>query len=342
MARWSAIQEATPSLASPFFSPEFTRIAAAVRTDVKVAVLEDDGGILGFFPFQQSGRGVAHPVGGRMSDFQGVIAPDGVPWDGPALLRACGVPGWRFDHLLSSQEPLRPFHWSEAASPYIDLTKGFEAYRRQRKTAGSKEIETALYKARKAGRRGGALRFELHTPSDLAFEMLLKWKAEQYRANGLVDIMALPWVVRLLDSVRRADQEGLSGVMSALYFDDRLAAVHLGMRSKAVLHYWMPAYDPELSFFSPGQICIVELARAAASEGVRRIDLGKGDEPYKARMASGSVSVAEGLIDFRPGVALLEKGWYELRNWARVSPLRQPLLGPARWLRRTAAALSRH
>ena len=338
IARWSAIQEAAPSLASPYFAAEFVQITAATREDVKVAILEDRTGVVGFFPFQRGPWGVGHPVAGRMSDFHGVIAPEDAAWDAPGLVRASGLSAWRFDHLLASQDPLRRFHWAETPSPYLDVSEGFEAYRQQRKKAGSKEIEKILYEARKAERRAGPLRFELHTADEAAFHALLRWKARQYRATGQPDITAMPWVVRLLDRIRHERGERFSGLLSALYLGDRLAAVHLGMRSATVLHYWLPAYDPELASASPGQLCLIELVRAAASAGVRRIDLGKGVEPYKARLMSGATSVAEGVIDLRPLAGEIGRTWFDLRKWAGRSALRRPLLGPARWLRRTLAS----
>ena len=63
--RWTALT----------FGPEFTQAVAAVRGDVEVGVLEERGEPVGFFPFQRSRRNVARPVGGKMSDFQGLIAP---------------------------------------------------------------------------------------------------------------------------------------------------------------------------------------------------------------------------------------------------------------------------
>ena len=337
VARWSAIQAATPSLASPYFAPEFTQVTAATREDVEVAMLEDDAGVLGFFPFQRGRSGVGQPVGGRMSDFQGVIAPEAATWDGQGLVRACGLSAWRFDHLVASQGPMRRFHWDEAPSPYLDVSGGFEAYRQQRRQAGSKEIEKILYEARKAERRVGPLRFELHTPDDAVFGTLLRWKAQQYRATGQPDMTAVPWVVRFLDRLRHERGEGFSGLLSALHLGDRLAAVHLGMRSPTVLHYWLPAYDPELAAFSPGQLLLVELARAVASQGVLRIDLGKGEEPYKTRLMSGAIPVAEGAVDVRLTAGAVGRSWFRLQSWARRSPLRRPLLGPARWLRRRLA-----
>src|SRR5579862_1518578 len=41
LIRWSDIQSGSPALASPYFSPEFTRAVADVREDVEVALIHD-------------------------------------------------------------------------------------------------------------------------------------------------------------------------------------------------------------------------------------------------------------------------------------------------------------
>ena len=49
----------------------------------------------------------------------------------------------------------------------------------------------------------------------------------------------------LLQRVLAAQGEGFSGVMSALYIGDVMAAILLSMRSYDVLHAWFSAYRPE-------------------------------------------------------------------------------------------------
>ena len=88
MDAWSQIQRDNEELASPYFRPEFTQAVASVRGDVEVAVLEDHGEIVGFFPYQRGRGGVARPVGGRLSDFQGVVARKGVALDASACCKA--------------------------------------------------------------------------------------------------------------------------------------------------------------------------------------------------------------------------------------------------------------
>src|SRR5690349_3464553 len=72
LAAWSQIQAADPRLNSPFFNPAFTQSVAVVRDDVEIAVLEEAGRPVGFFPYQRDHGDVGRPVGGYMSDFQAV------------------------------------------------------------------------------------------------------------------------------------------------------------------------------------------------------------------------------------------------------------------------------
>ena len=60
---WSHFQQANPDLANPFFSPEFTSAVAAVKDDVWVGLLEEAGGIVGFFPFERGKLPIGRPVG---------------------------------------------------------------------------------------------------------------------------------------------------------------------------------------------------------------------------------------------------------------------------------------
>ena len=58
------------------------------------------------------------------------------------------------------------------------------------------------------------------------------------------------------------------------------------MRCRNVLHLWFPTYDEELGKYSPGNIYFVEQAAAAEQLGIRRIDLGGGNERFKASLRS--------------------------------------------------------
>lgn len=333
VSRWSEIQQAEPSLASPFFRPEFAQALASVRDDVAVGIVEEGRQVAGFFPFQRTWGRSGRPMGEPLSDFHGLVARQGCADNAAELIRACGLSAWRFDHLPADQQPFRAYRQVETPSPFMDLCGGFEAYQEKRRLAGSGDIARIQASVRAAERQVGPLRFEFHTTEDRVFEALVRWKSEQYRSTGCTNVFAFPWAVQLLERIRRRQSPLFSGLLSALYFGDRLAAVHLGMRCAGVLHYWFPAYDPALGRHSPGRICLLEIAKAAAAQGVRRIDLGKGMEPYKSRLMSGAISVAEGIVECGAVRRALSRRWRNTRRLAQASLLGGPV--------RLAAVLTR-
>ena len=108
---WSHLQAANPDLQSPFFHPLYTREAAAVLPHVEVAIIEDGGEPMAYFPFQRSRGNVGIPVGGSLNDFQGIVARPGFTFDAAALVRGCRLAGLRFTQLLASQQPFQAYHW---------------------------------------------------------------------------------------------------------------------------------------------------------------------------------------------------------------------------------------
>ncbi len=330
---WSGMQRANPSWGSPCLCPEFVQAVAAVRKDVEIGIMQHGGQVSGFFPYQRGWWAIGRPVGGPLSDFQAVIARRETEWDPSSLVQGCGLSAWRFDHLLATQEAFQTCHRGKTPSPYLDLSGGLEGYLTALRCNGSKRMDRIQRLLRTAQRKVGPLRFEFHTTDDTVFETLLHWKANQYQRTKHTNILAIAWVRCLLERIRQAQGEGFAGVLSALYLGDRLAAVHLGMRSHNVLHYWFPSYDVDLAPFSPGTLCLSEIIRESALRGIVRIDLGKGNEPYKTQLMSGATTVAEGIVACDPSAHLLDTAWHRAQAVARV-----PVVGTAA---RCAARLTR-
>jgi CelD/BcsL family acetyltransferase involved in cellulose biosynthesis len=182
-------------------------------------------------------------------------------------------------------------------SPYIDLSDGYDRYLDQRRE-NTREITQALRKARKASREEGAVRFVMQSTDPAAWEALIRWKTAQYKRTGATNVFAYRWALDLLKNLSRISDPMFAGCLSALYFDDKLVAVHLGMRSEHVLHWWFPAYDASMGKYSPGMILLLETAKAASQLEIHRIDLGKGAERYKLSLMSGSTTVYEGAVDY--------------------------------------------
>lgn len=330
---WSRLQRADKAVGSPYFRPEFTLAVSSVRADVEVAVLYEGSEIVGFFPFQRNRLNVGKPVGGRLSDFQGVIVRKGLVWNVDELMRGCRLTAWDFDHLITSQEAFSPHHWLTDESPYLDLSNGFDAYLSEMNKSKSNHIKNALRKSRKAEREIGPVRLEFNTFDDSVFETLKELKSQQYQQSKLVDIFRIPWIVELLERIRVHQSDDFSGVLSALYIDDQLAAAHFGMRTGNILHYWFPVYDRKFLKLSPGLMLLVELARVAEKVGIQRIDLGKGSEQFKRSFMSGAIQVAEGSVECRPVSRAIRHNWRRTCEWMKTSPLRNQVEFPLRMTR---------
>jgi CelD/BcsL family acetyltransferase involved in cellulose biosynthesis len=332
--RWNALQTANRKFESPFFRAEYTQAVARERDDVEVAVLEQDGQPAGFWSFQRGPGNVARPVGGGLTDYQGVVLRDDVVLDAWQLLAACRLSAWHFDHLVAEQSAFVPFHWSQAASPQIDLAGGYEMYLAGRRAAQASAVMQTIHKAAKSERQLGPVRFELQTTDRGAFEAMLKWKSQQYAASGVTCPFSFRWTMRLLEQLLAAPADGAWGaMMSALYFGERLAAVHLGLRTDQVVHWWFPTYDSELGKYSPGSQLLLALVRELGPRGVERIDLGKGPETYKQHFMTGARTLAEGSIDSRAMARAVRRTWHQAHHWVRDSRLRGPMMAPWRLIR---------
>jgi CelD/BcsL family acetyltransferase involved in cellulose biosynthesis len=99
--RWRGIQRANPTLRNSFPSPDFSLAIDRARPTARVAVLEDGGQIVGFFPRELQGRCIGKPIGANISDCQGFIHTTNFYWDVMQLVRACRLPVWEFDHLIA-------------------------------------------------------------------------------------------------------------------------------------------------------------------------------------------------------------------------------------------------
>ena len=184
IAAWHSMQEATPSLANPFLSPEFAVAVGRARPASRVAVLMDGNSTMGFFPFERRRLGVGLPIGGRLSHYQGLVHAPGAEWDPRELLRACRLSAWRFDNLIVDQQPFRAYHAVAAPSPVIDLADGFDAYYAELRARSPRFCRELARKARKLEREVGDLHVVTDSRERGPLRKLVAWKLEQYRRAG--------------------------------------------------------------------------------------------------------------------------------------------------------------
>lgn len=322
---WVELHAGERLFESPFFHPEFTRLVAAARDDVHVAILGDEGDPAGFFAFQRDRRGVGRPVGWGLNDYQGVVVRPGVDWDARELIRACGLRWFEFDHVLAAQEQFAAHRTGLAASPAIELPDGFEAYEKQQREAGSKAIKKLRSRWRRLERDHGPVRFELDCRDPELLATLLRWKSARFESTGAADLLARPWFRDVVEAAFGASADGFDCPLSVLWAGDRPVSMHLGPRSRSVWHYWQPAHDgdPELARTSPGMLLILAMAEHAEELGVRALDFGKGDARHKLDFANAEVSLVEGWVS----TPSLTAAGQRLRRGARALARRSGL-GP--------------
>ena len=320
--RWKEIRAANRHLSSPYFDFEFTRCVDEVRDDVQVAVVSLKGNLAGFFPFQKIGKRVAHPVGGLMNDYHGLIAEPGLSRFLPAILHKCHLSSWKFHALVDDARQLGQFEFRQLKCPYVDLSQGFNRYYRwvQRH---STTIRRQKQKTARMVRELGPLHLDFASSDGEALEDLIDWKRKKYQRTKTFDILSVDWTADLLRHVFQRQSNEFQGMLSGLWSGDKLVAAHMGIRANNILHYWFPVFDIAYSKFSPGTQLFLEIARQAPESGVNMIDLGYGDDSFKLKLASRHKTVSYGQLQFGRLRHSLAKSAYSARIALKSMPMKQ-------------------
>jgi CelD/BcsL family acetyltransferase involved in cellulose biosynthesis len=320
--KWGQIQQANPALASPFFRPEFTQAVASVRNDALVAVIDDSRA---FFPFQREMFGIGRPIGGPVTDYQGLIAPPDCTYDSADLVRACGLRVWDFDHVPADQTMFSQWRNVETASPVVDV-RGAEP-------VGSTELRSQYARRRrKLEREVGPVEVEMQSGDLEMLRLCREWKSSQYLRTRKVDLFARPWARDLTDRIFSCRDENFAGVLSVLRAGGKPIAAHFGLRSRDTWHYWFPSYDPAYSAYSPGILLLLSMISHAPEIGVATIDFGKGDMVYKQRLANRFIPLIEGSVAASPWINAVRNAQFKLPSWAKQVPLVKPASAKVRKL----------
>jgi len=330
---WRSLTVRVPGFDSPFLDPEYVLLLGEHRRGVEVGLLSEGGATVGFFPFERISRAVGAPAGNRICDMQGVVTVPGCTWTMADLMRGCRLKALHLERVLAAGLPSQNHRLSPLELKYLDISDGYAAYCSGARRRGSGRIADVQRRRRKIERELGPVRFEWHDTTPEAFASLIKWKRHQRRETHSFDVLQFPWVIDFLDHIRGTQFDNFAGVFGTLYVGDRLAAAHLGMRTSTALSVWFQAYNSEFSRYSPGYILLAEIAAAAADRGIRRIELGAGEEPWKRSFASASLAAGVGTLDLKPWRQLFWNGWYWLRNRARPLLASRPVRAPKRLIR---------
>jgi CelD/BcsL family acetyltransferase involved in cellulose biosynthesis len=301
--RWRAIRSRRPDLDNPFLSPEFALAVGRARPEARVAVIEAGGRIVAFFAFERRWLGLGVPIAAGLSDCQAIVCEPDTDLDVHELLAQCGLSAWRFDHLVGTERTMIEPTATECCSPIIDLSAGFDAYLAH----GGRHKRNIFQHERKLAREIGPVRFGFGVTDDDALNSMMAWKSEQYRRTGRRDRFSRRSTVQLVRELAETSEPDLSGTLVTLHAGDHLVAVEFSLRSRTTLASWFIAHDCAFSRYSPGSILKLRTIEAAGVAGLRRYDLGKGDEEYKQRLKTGDLHVCEGWVLRRTALACFRR-----------------------------------
>lgn len=337
VAAWTGLQDVRPSWDSPYLAPGWARAverAWSTRANqIQVAVLRDGAQAVGFLPFRRRGR-TAMACGAPMCDYQDLLMPLGHQVDPQDLLAAMGVDRMDFSHLLADSPVFAPYLQGASPSHIIDVQHGYAAYEAERKAAGSGLLKDIDKKRRKAGRDLGEVTFTAYERGRGAFDTLVKWKREQYRATGQTDIFNTPWTLSLIRQLFESRDPDHGGILFTLHFGDRLAAVHFHLRGRHSLHGWLIAHDAGFERYSPGMILFQSILRWMDGTPFDHLDLGTGDYRFKQQLANSCHTVGHGFIGAFNAATLVRSAEYGVRQAMERLPLGAVSALPGKAMRR--------
>ena len=292
---WRAMIAANPELASPYFDPDFTRIAAAVCPGAAVAVLHRRGEIVGFFPHQRRGRAI-QPLAAPMNDYHGVIArPEAMP----ELETIAGLLG---RSRLSVNAWVGPATTGLARDTMMTVlpAEGYDAWYTERRSAFGKYFKDKERARRSMETELGPIRVERGLRDPALLDHLIALKRDQYRRTARHDIFACGWTADLLHALMRLGSDSFGGNMAALWAGDRLCAIEYSLTGGDQCHFWFPAYEPGLARCSPGILLTLDTMKQGAAVGLRTFDFGFGGAGYKKYFCNARRTVREAVV-LKPG-----------------------------------------
>ena len=295
---WRAMLAADPVLASPYFRPEFTRVAGAISPDAALAVFKRDGETVGFFPYQKRG-GAIQPLGAPMNDYHGVVAFPGQAPDLETVARLLDAPRLRVSAWVGEAGSTEERQTLMVSMP----DEGFDAWYAERRSTWGKYFKDKERARRSLEAEQGAITVERNLRDPVLLDQLIALKRDQYKRTGRHDIFDCGWTAELLHALLKTEGEDDFGAsMAAMYAGGKLVAVEYSLHAGGRYHFWFPVYEPALARCSPGILLSMDTMRLASEMGYRVFDFGFGGEGYKKYFCNAVQTVREAVV-MRPGLS---------------------------------------
>jgi CelD/BcsL family acetyltransferase involved in cellulose biosynthesis len=123
---------------------------------------------------------------------------------------------------------------------------------------------------------------------------MIEWKNARY--GGARELFADPAARGIVEEFAGTTSEDCGGLVNVLRAGEREVAILSGLTCPGMLSGWFTAYDHDMRRYSPGTIALLATAEEAARRDITRIDMGAGQDEYKARLSNASYPVAGGVV----------------------------------------------
>jgi CelD/BcsL family acetyltransferase involved in cellulose biosynthesis len=265
---------------------------------LRVHIVRDGGRLVGAFPlFVSRSRGVrvARFLGGRHSALADLILAPGADDAAPqrlielalgsdqAFADLFGLPG--DGPLASLHEAAQVRLIERVEAPVLDLSPGFDAVYTAHTT--SKRRNSNNRRLRQLEELGKVEFTTAVSADDLAEALEHAFALHRLRWHGRPDgsdFASDRGMAFQREAIAKIAQLGVPRVVT-LRLDDRPIAFHYSFVVNRRMFVHRLAFDPSLARFSPGVLTMIEVFRAAAEEGIERVEYLGGDESYKLEFA---------------------------------------------------------
>ncbi|HEY0052137.1 MAG TPA: GNAT family N-acetyltransferase [Caulobacteraceae bacterium] len=333
---WRGVQARRRALASPFLSPDWAQAVARAQGPVaglRVVSIDDAA----FFA-AKVGTFTGMPVGAPLCDYQAVIADEGAALpEARAVLKALGVQRQDFSHLICGDPVFGGGVEGSHPSYVVDLDRGWAAYEAETRTK-SDVLKDMARKRRKIEREVGEVRFTALSDSEADFRTLLGWKRDQYQRTRQTDVLARPWVMRLMEDLWERRAEPFGGALYTLHIGGQLAAAQFNLRGPGVVNAWFIGHGCAFERYSPGLVMFGDLLRWMADESAAgqalSLDLGPIAYRFKDRIANRTTEIGWGFCGMPAPATLVRAAEYGVRRAAEALPLGRASQWPGKAMRR--------
>ncbi len=288
--QWRNLSRQHPDYDSALLTPEFSEVISQIRKDVRIVLARSGDTIVALLPVHLRPDGLARPIGAPFCDYSGPLLEKSSPVLPFELVRQAGIAAFA--------SPAMPDPW-DMSSPEISVTERDGLLDNHIIRSGNLDSTTLLEAQRarhpkrfknfrrlrsQVEREVGPLRYEWGRPRPEVLDQLLKYKQEQYRKSGLVDLTTATEPARILNAVASSKH----AFQTSLWLGETLLSGHFGIRVGTSFHPWIAAFNPAYSQYSPGNLLLLQVLETMHEMGLETYDLANGHDHYKKYFANGT------------------------------------------------------